>query len=181
MEVRPFESSAEYEGMIDYFLGGDEVFLRGMGVEPAKLPARADWLSATLVDHERPEDQKERFYLAWYDADQLVGHSSISHIRLGEVANVHLHLWRADLRRTGLGMEFFARSIDAYFDRYSLPRLACEPYAENPAPNRTLEQLGFRLVERRTCVPTAIAFEQDVNRYEVTREEWAARRASVPR
>jgi hypothetical protein len=35
LEVRPFSSIDEYEGMIDYFLGAEDAFLRAMGVARA--------------------------------------------------------------------------------------------------------------------------------------------------
>jgi len=175
IEVRPFESAGEYERMIDYFLGGDAEFLRGMGVDLAKLPARDFWLRASLADHERGDDAKERLYVAWLRGGELVGHSSLSHIEPGEQGHIHLHLWRPELRRSGLGLELFTRSMDLYFERFDLRRIVCEPYAENPAPNRVLSKLGFRLLRRYRVAPTSIAFEQDVNRYELTREERAAR------
>lgn len=174
IDVRPFESRAEYEGMVDYFLGGSDEFLAGMGVDPAKLPMREEWLATLLADHERPDAEKNRLYVAWLVDGELVGHSSISHIELGDEAHIHLHLWRPELRRGGLGSELFARSVDLYFDRFRLKKLVCEPYAENPAPSRTVEKLGFRFVERRRIFPSSIAAEQDVDRYELTREERAA-------
>jgi RimJ/RimL family protein N-acetyltransferase len=166
--------------MIDYFLLGSEAFQRGMGVDPSKLPERAVWLAAALADHARSDDRKRRFYLAWLHAGDTVGHSSISHIAPGQTAHVHLHLWRPDPRRRGLGAAFFALSVDFYFERYRLKLLACEPFAENPGPNRVVTQFGFRFVERRREVPTSIALEQDVNRYEITREAWLARQARGP-
>ena len=44
INVRPFAAASEYERMIDYFVGGDEPFLRGMGVDPALLPTEEAWL-----------------------------------------------------------------------------------------------------------------------------------------
>ena len=173
LEVRPFESRSEYEAMIDYFVGADPAFLRGMGVDPARLPSRAAWLAAALADHQRPDAQRERIYLAWLVDGALVGHSSASHIEVGAEAHVHLHLWMRDLRRAGLGTRLFARSIEHYFERLELERVVCEPSAANPGPNRTLARLGFRFVRTYRTVPTNMALEQDVSRYEVTRAEWA--------
>lgn len=167
--------------MIDYFLGGGEEFLRGMGVDPAKLPTRAEWCEAALADHALRDDEKERLYVSWLHDGEQVGHSSISHIEPGVEAHIHLHLWRPELRRTGLGTIFFTRSMDLHFERFGLGGILCEPFAGNPAPNRVLTRLGFRFIERYRTVPTAIAMEQDVNRYEMTRAERDARRASAER
>jgi len=170
--VRPFANEGEYEGMVDYFLGGNEEFLTGMGVDLAKLPTRAEWLRAALADHERPDAETQRFFVAWLFEGRIVGHSSISHIATGETAHCHLHLWKPGLRKSGMGSAFLSGSIDIYFERFALKSLASEPYAENPAPNRALPKLGFRFVRRYRTVPTGMAFEQDVNRYEITRDEW---------
>ena len=164
--------------MIDYFLGGGEEFLRGMGVDPAKLPTRAEWCEAALADHALRDDEKERLYVSWLHDGEQVGHSSISHIELGQQAHIHLHLWRPELRRGGLGTVFFTRSMDLFFERFGLKRISREPYADNPAPNRVLSRLGFRFIERYRTTPTDIAFEQDVNRFEMTREERFAPRPS---
>lgn len=176
LEVRPFESAAEYERMIDYFLDAGEETLRAMGVDPARLPGRDEWLATVLADHEAPDYEKERLYLGWWVDGELVGHSSLSHIEPGEQAHVHLHLWRPGTRRRGLGTELVARSVDAAFERFRLRRVLCEPAAHNPAPQRTVRRLGFRHLETYRTRPTTHAFEQEVSRYEITREEWDARR-----
>ena len=165
IEVRPFTSAQEYEGMVDYFLGSDDAFLRGMGADRGLLPTREGWLRSLLADHANPDETKDRLYVAWFYEGRQIGHSSVNRIRVGEDAFFHLHLWRPELRKAGLGLELCRRSIEIYFDRLRLQRLWCEPYAENPAPNRTLPKLGFRFVKRHRTVPGPINFEQDVNLY----------------
>lgn len=178
LEVRPFETAEEYARMVDYFLGGSDEFLRGMGVDRSLLPARRAWLEVLLIDHDRRDVDKDRAYVAWLVGGEIVGHSSLSHIEPGEQAHVHLHLWRPDMRRSGLGRALFARSLGLYFERFRLKRIVCEPMADNAAPNRTLSRLGFRFVRRYRTTPTAIAFEQEVNRWEITPED-AAGLASI--
>jgi len=169
IEVRPFSSRQEYELMLDYFYKADDRFLRGMGVDRLKLPERDRWLDALLVDHEKPDGKRDRFYLVWIFRGTRVGHSSINKIIPGDEAFIHLHLWNSQLRRRGLGTEFVRRSAAFYFERFNLQKLVCEPCAENPAPNRVLEKLGFAFVRRYRTIPGVIAFEQDVNRYELRR------------
>jgi [ribosomal protein S5]-alanine N-acetyltransferase len=134
-----------------------------------KLPERNKWLDALLADHDKPDGERDRFYLVWIFRGQRVGHSSINNIIPGIKANIHLHLWKSRLRRAGLGTEFVRRSAAFYFERFNLQKLVCEPSAENPAPNRVLEKLGFAFVRRYRTIPGVIAFEQDVNRYELRR------------
>src|SRR5580765_2327894 len=167
--VRPFSSREEYELMLDYFYKADDPFLRGMGVDRLKLPEKEKWLDALLADHEKPDRERDRFYLVWIFRGTRVGHSSINKIVFGDEAFIHLHLWNSQSRRAGLGTEFVRRSAIFYFERFNLQKLVCEPRAENPAPNRVLEKLGFAFVRRHRTTPGVIAYEQDVNRYELRR------------
>lgn len=172
--IRPFESEADYYGMIDYFHGCSDGQLLLMGVDRGKLPAREQWFESAWRDHQRAENdpERDRFYLAWVLNGEVVGHSSINKICWGDSANAHLHLWRSNLRRAGIGAELFRRSISFYFDRFDLKRIIVEPNADNPAPNRVLAKLGFRFVERYRTVPGPVNFEQDVTRWEVDRATW---------
>ena len=171
MEIRPFSSPEDYELMVDYFHKGDDLFLRGMGGDRAKLPERGAWLDALLIDHEQPDNARDRFYLLWILCGSRVGHSSINKIVPGSEAYIHLHMWDPQLRRGGLGTEFVRKSATFYFERFDLKKLVCEPSAANPAPNRVLEKLGFEFVRRYKTIPTEIAYEQEVNRYELKRPE----------
>src|ERR1700756_4036194 len=112
IEVRPFSSREEYELMLDYFYKADDPFLRGMGVDRLKLPERDKWLEALLLDHEKTDGERDRFYLIWIFRGRRVGHSSINKIVLGAEAFIHLHLWKSQLRRAGLGTEFVQRSAN---------------------------------------------------------------------
>ena len=174
LQVTPFSSTADYERVLDYFLGADESFLRGMGVDPNKLPQRAAWLERLLPDLTRPDSHKQTFYLGWDRDGNRVGHCNLNPLVYGDRAHVHLHLWDAGARRAGLGTEFLRRSIDLFFQRFALQRLYCEPYADNPAPNRVLTKAGFRLVERHRTTPGLINFEQEVNCYVLERGDRAA-------
>jgi RimJ/RimL family protein N-acetyltransferase len=165
IEVRPFAGRTEYEQMVDYFLDADDEFLRGMGVARSSLPLREDWISSVLRDHDRPDHEKGRAYLAWIYEGVAIGHSSINKIQIGKEAFIHLHLWLRARRQRGLGTTFFRLSAARFAEDFSLKRLYCEPYAENPGPNRALEKSEFRFVKRYRTVPGPINFEQDVNQY----------------
>lgn len=165
LDVRPFRDRSEYALMVGYFVDAPDEFLRGMGVDQAKLPSRDDWIASAMKDHDRPGHAKERAYLAWLYDGQPVGHSSINRITVGEEALIHLHLWQPSLRAAGLGTRFFQLCAERFARDFRLQRLWSEPYAENPAPNRVLPKAGFRFVRRYRTVPGPINFEQDVNQY----------------
>ena len=151
--------------MIDYFLGANPGFLRGMGVDPSRMPQRAIWLESAIRDHDRPARERQRHYLAWIHGGAPVGHSSVNKVTIGEQAFIHLHLWDSGLRQSGLGTQFFKASATEFMRALRLQRVYCEPYAENPAPNRVLLKCGFRFVKRYRTIPGDINFEQDVNQY----------------
>lgn len=164
-EVRFFQEPGEYERMVDYFLGGGEPFLRGMGIEPSRLPSREPWLRQLLADHERADELRDRIYAGWWLGGDLVGHCSVNEIRVGEEAFLHLHHWRPAQRRAGQGTEFVRLSARLFWDRLRLRRIYSEPFAENLAPNRVFAKLGFSLTRTYRTTPGKICFEQTVNRW----------------
>lgn len=123
--------------------------VRPFGSDRSRLPAREVWLCDVLADHELPDHQKDRLYLGWFYQGHQIGRSGVNRIQVGEDAFFHWHLWQPELRKSGFGTN----------------NLWSEPYAENPAPNRTLVKLGFEFVKRYRAVPGTINFEQDVNLY----------------
>ena len=151
--------------MVDYFLDADDGFLQSMGVARSKLPSREDWISSVLRDHDRPNQAKERAYLAWIYDGVAVGHSSINKIDYGEAAFIHLHLWSRLHRQAGLGTTFFRLSAERFAQEFSLKRLYCEPFADNAGPNRVLLKSEFRFIKRYRTIPGPMNFEQDVNQY----------------
>jgi RimJ/RimL family protein N-acetyltransferase len=172
LEVGPFAHRRDYELMADYFCDGDESFLLGMGVDPHRLPDRREWLESLLLDHEKPDDAKDRLYLLWSYRSERIGHSSINKIIPGGEGHIHLHMWKAEFRKAGLGTELVRQSVAYYFGRFRLQKVVSEPFAANPAPNRVLEKLGFKLIRTYRTKPGITAYEQDVNRYELTFADW---------
>jgi RimJ/RimL family protein N-acetyltransferase len=158
----------DFEQITDYFLNASPSFLKGMGVDPSKLPPREKWIDGFLADSEKPDAEKDRIYLIWTFEGRAVGHASVNKISFGKEAFIHLHLWKPELRKAGLGTEFFRRSVEYFSERLDLERMFCEPFAENPAPNKVLPKIGFRFVKKYETIPGQINFKQEVNQYELT-------------
>jgi len=59
-----------------------------------------------------------------------------------------------------------------FFERLELWRIRCEPYAANPAPNKILAKTGFQFVKTWRTKPGWLNFEQEVNLWDLTREQW---------
>lgn len=176
------EGTAEdMKWVVAYFHDSSKDFLTLLGADIDLLPSREAWLAALLGDLQRPLPDREKFYVVWEVDGVAVGHSNLSDIEYGRVANMHLHLWKPAHRRRGVGRRLVRSSIDLYFDRFELETLLCEPHAKNEAPNRTLPHAGFRFVERYFGVPGTINFPQDINRWELTRARWQEQRAARSR
>lgn len=164
LSVRPAEEK-DYPNIVDYFLNGSEQFLNGMGVDHLKLPKRDVWLKALYDNHRKPIEERNIFYVIWLLDGEPIGHSNVNKIIFEEEAYLHLHMWRADKRQTGNGLELMKLSIPWYFNNFRLKKLYCEPYALNPAPNKTLPKLGFEFIKRYETIPGLISFQQPVNRW----------------
>lgn len=166
--MRPFSARLDYERVVDYFLTAEDSLLRGMGVERGNLPDREAWLLRLLPDLELADREKQAFFVAWIYKGDAVGHSNMNPIKFGDEANMHLHMWRSDLRHAGLGTIFLRKSVQVFFERFGLKKLICEPWAENPAPNQALLKVGFKFVRKSRNVPGLMQSELEANRYELT-------------
>ncbi|MEM8808074.1 MAG: GNAT family protein [Cyanobacteria bacterium P01_G01_bin.38] len=173
-------TSNDIDPIIHYFLQADHNFLKKMGVEPQKLPSYDDWRRRLLEDLERPVPQKQVYYLIWELEGRPVGHSNINKIVFGNEAYIHLHLWKPGERQRGNGMHFITESICRYFEAFELQNLFCEPYAMNPAPNKTLAKVGFEFVKQYNTTPGWINFHQTVNRWALSKEKFISSKLMVP-
>ena len=165
----------------NYWLSLGPENLEAMGADPMKLPGRDDWTQMLQTQISLPLEEKQSYCLIWELDDEAIGHSNINKIIFGEEASMHLHLWRKDIRHQGIGTEMVKLCIPHFFESYRLKKLVCEPYALNPAPNRTLDKLGFRLIKEYVTTPGWINFEQPVKRWELSREDFEQLNLSFPK
>lgn len=175
LTVRPM-TAEEFPMMTDYFLSLGESTLRGMGVEPSRLPEANAWHQLLVEDLAKSLDQRQFWYVIWALGGVPIGHSNINKIEYGDKAFLHLHIWDANHRRSGYGTEFLCQSIRHYFDYFRLQKLYCEPLAANDAPNRILPKSGFQLVQTYETTPGWINFQQTVNRWELPHSAIAVRK-----
>lgn len=154
--------------IVDYFLESSPGYLQAMGANPLKLPNRNDWIDSLVYQYQKPYKIKSYYYVIWNVDDVPVGHSNINHIIFGESATMHLHIWNSKNRKKGMGLEFLKLSIPYYFKNFNLQTLICEPFANNPAPNKTLPKLGFTFVKKYETIPGPINYKQEVCRYELS-------------
>lgn len=156
--------------VIDYFLKASPEFLKAMGADIKKLPARDEWYGIILENLKLPVHKKAFFYVIWEINNMPVGHSNINKIKFGAEAYMHLHLWNPNRRGQGNGLYFSKESLRHYIKEFQLKKIYCEPYADNPAPNKLLLKAGFKFVRQYKTTPGWINFYQTVNRWELPAE-----------
>lgn len=177
MEGRPYITVREVQLkdvdlITDYWLLSDPEHLVGMGVDLNKIPTR-DQLKSMLTEqvHAKLLDKKS-YALIWELNGQQIGHSNVNNIEYGNQATMHLHLWKSIDRKKGIGTELVKKSLPFYFEKLKIKKLICEPYALNPAPNKTLQKVGFQFIKKHTTNPGTLNFEQEVNRWELIKENY---------
>ena len=153
----------------DYWLESESDFLINMGVDLNKLPTRKGLRKMLTEQINTPITAKKSYALIWELDGKQIGHSNVNEIEYDKQATMHLHLWKSNNRKKGIGTELVRKSLPFYFERLKIEKLICEPYALNPAPNKTLEKVGFGFVKKYRTIPGSLNFEQEVNRWELTK------------
>ncbi len=162
--IRPIQIE-DLESLANYWLNSSDEHMIGMGVDLSKLPSKPELTSMLGSQIGIALEHKRSYALIWLLDDIPVGHCNVNQIEYGKQAFMHLHLWQNDARKKGLGAEFVKLSIPHFFKDLKLQQLFCEPYALNPAPNKTLKKVGFTFVKEHICIPGYLNFEQPVKRW----------------
>ena len=161
LSVREIQEK-DIEPITNYWLSSSAAFLQGMGADITKVPKKEQWREMLSEQIRQPYDEKKSYCIIWELNGKAIGHSNINKIIFGEEAYMHLHIWYEDIRKKGLGTSFVKLTIPWFFKNYRLKNLYCEPYALNPAPNKTMEKIGFEFVKEYTTTPGWLNFEQPV-------------------
>lgn len=166
LSVRELEES-DIALITRYWLNSDPTYLGALGVDMARMPAAIEWETMLKRQLEASYEQKQSFCMIWLLDERPAGHSNINKIVYGREAYMHMHLWNKPERQNGLGARFVRLTLPYFFTHYRLQTLFCEPYALNPAPNKTLAKAGFCFRKSYTTTPGSINFEQPVNLWEM--------------
>lgn len=166
--VRPM-TLQETARIIDYFHTATPEHLDTMGVDPTRLPSVSQWQRFYELMFDQSPEQRRSYLVSWHYDDRFVGFSTSDKIRIGQQANMHLHVTDPSLRQQGIGLECVKQTVELYFQALELKQLFCEPNAFNVAPNRTLQKAGFKYVKTYMTVPGPLNFRQAVNRWVIDR------------
>lgn len=171
LSVRELEAT-DIDSIIRYWLEADAAFLEGMGVDLKKMPERSAWEEMLNAQLSQAYEDKKSWCLIWLIDGVPSGHSNVNKIVFGKEAYMHLHLWPFAARQKGMGTALVKLSLPWFFEKMKLEKLYCEPYALNPAPNKTLEKVGFERVDTRVTTPGWLNFQQTVHLWELTRDRY---------
>ncbi len=158
--------------IINYWQTTDEAFLASMGADINKIPAREDWEKMLAEQLSQSYMDKKSYCIIWLVDNEPVGHSNVNKIIFGEEAYMHLHLWKSDKRQQGIGAALVKLTLPWFFNNLQLKKIYCEPYALNPAPNKTLEKVGFTFIKEYITIPGSLNFEQPVKLWELKYEDY---------
>lgn len=165
-------TAEDIEPLIQYWLKEDDAFWLGMGVDTSKIPPYGIWKEMLTEQLQQPYHEKQSYCMIWVLNNEPIGHSNVNRIEFGKEAYMHLHIWKPDKRQKGCGLELVKMTIPYFFKNIQLQTLYCEPYAYNEAPNKTLQKLGFELVQQHKTIPGWICFEQEVNLWKLEKEQF---------
>lgn len=163
-------TKADIPRIARYWTTASAEYLHSMGADIAKVPAATDFVAMLSHQHALPVAEKRAYVLIWEHNGLPIGHCNVNPLSFGEEASMHLHFWQAADRQRGMGTQLVAMCIPLFFEKLELKCLICEPYAHNAAPNKTLAKLGFEFERTYRTVPGSINFEQEVNRWVLTRK-----------
>ncbi len=168
LNVRELQSS-DIPKIISYWLNSDKEYMKGMGVDVTKIPDETEWTQMLGEQLSQNYEDKKSYCLIWEVDSQPIGHSNINKIIFGREAYMHLHIWYEDFRNRGLGVQFVKQGLQLFFKNMQLQKIYCEPYALNPAPNKTIEKAGFSFVKEYVTTPGWLNFEQKVNLWKLNK------------
>jgi RimJ/RimL family protein N-acetyltransferase len=171
LSVREMQKN-DIESIIQYWLAADHAFLTGMGVDLNKMPSKEEWVTMLSEQLAQSYPEKRSYCMIWQVDNKAIGHCNVNKIKFGEEAYMHLHLWNSEGRKKGMGTELVKMSLPYFFENLELKKIYSEPYALNPAPNKTLEKAGFTFVKEYITIPGFLNFEQPVRCWELTFEQY---------
>lgn len=174
LDIRDLEEK-DINLISDYWLNSDIDYLQSLGVDLKKIPDRIAFSKMLKNQLITPITARQSHALIWEYEGKAIGHCNVNQIEFGNHAYMHLHIWYSEYRKMGLGNELVRKSVSKFFTDLALEKLYCEPYSENPSPNKTLEKIGFKFEKTYKTIPGSINFEQKVNRWVLTRKNFTSK------
>ena len=96
----------DIDAITSYWLDSDVDYMRGMGVDIAKMPNTEQWQQMLSAQLAQEYHEKQAYAIIWEMNGQPIGHSNVNKIDFGEEAFMHLHIWQPEHRNGGNGLAF---------------------------------------------------------------------------
>jgi len=133
--------------VLSYFFKADAETLNQMGVDPGKLPQKADWELMFLSDMHLSVKDKKFYHLIWEQEGRPVGHATIDRISFRREAYMSFYSWDpADFQEDNC-IELLQNSVDRFFRVFQLKSLFCVPPSNNRVFCQVLEKVDFKKTE----------------------------------
>lgn len=158
--------------IMDYWLTSEKSHLINMGVDPDKIPSPEGLANNLLNQIETPIQQRNSYCIIWQLNGEPVGHSNTNPTDFGNDAFMHLHIWKSNLRKKGMGFQLLKMTLPHFFENLKLKNLYSQPFALNIAPHKTLEKVGFKFVKEYITIPGSINYEQSVKLWHLSYEKY---------
>ena len=162
----------DVQHIVNYWQNASTENLLKMGADKSKLPSAAALTNMLQQQIETPYKEKKSYALIWVMDEIPIGHNNVNNIDFGKTAFMHLHIWNSPYRKKGMGTELVKKALPFFFENLNLKTLFCQPKADNQAPNKTLAKVGFGFEKKYITIPGSLNFEQEVNLWKMTRQEF---------
>jgi RimJ/RimL family protein N-acetyltransferase len=171
LSIREIKES-DIDLIIQYWFTSESEYLISLGVDLNKHPTREQLSQMLWIQLNLPIEKKNSYCIIWEIDGIPVGHCNTNPTTYGKEAFMHLHIWKSEIRKKGLGIKLLQMTLPYFFENLKLEKLFCQPYALNPAPNKTLEKIGFDFVKEYVTIPGALNFEQPVKLWELSYQKF---------
>lgn len=122
LSIRPLQQT-DIPLFLKYWFESDESFLAGMGLDVSKLPTREQFAAMLEKLLATPIEQRMSYAVVWLKDGEPIGHSNTNPTTFGDEAKMHLHIWNADNRKSGMGTELVKLTVAHYFDMLQLKNI----------------------------------------------------------
>jgi RimJ/RimL family protein N-acetyltransferase len=157
--------------IMDYWYGMDDTALRGMGVDPQRMPPRSEFHRLYVQMARSPPESSDAFFFVIDSPTRgILGYSLFNHFERPEHCYGHAHLFHDRDRNRGIARSAFILVMQAVFELTGIRKIVAEPKATNESPNRLMQSLGLKPVRTYDKPAGGIVGAMRVNRYEITPE-----------
>ena len=154
----------------DYLQNLSSEDLIRMGIAGDRRPSRQKLLDSYQEELEKTPESQSFFSFVWQVDGEEVGYSTLKDIKYGKSGSIHLHMWNSSSRGQGYGGILFCKTVLAFYERFNVETIICEPKADNPMPNKMLGKIGFQLISSREGASSELSAICTLNRFQIDKD-----------